>query len=128
MTKASGSRKHRIEQARMVSNKFLFLLHCDGVKVAEIDKKCEQGIFVPMASMKSIDELHNAVKVVDWRISFAKTKIEDVFRDVAFVHCTDCWIEFYREMVKNEDNKEALFAKIDPEGKFIERLRFAEGS
>jgi len=128
MTKASGAKKHRIEQARMVSNKFLFLLHCDGVKVAEIDKKCENRIFVPMVSMKSIEELHNVVKGADWRVSFAKTKTEDGFRDAAFAQCTDCWIEFYREMVKNEDNKEYLFAQIDPEGKFIERLRFAEGA
>jgi hypothetical protein len=76
-----------------------------------------------MASMKSIEELHNVVKSADWRVSFAKTKTEDGLRDAAFAQCTDCWIEFYREMVKEEENKEELFAQIDPEGKFLERLR-----
>lgn len=125
MTRKSVN-KHRIEQARMQSNRFLFLLHCDGVKVAEIYKRCEQKIFVPMASMKSIEELHSVVKFVDWRVSFAKTKTEDGLREAAFVQCTDCWIEFYREMVKNEENREDLFAQVDPEGKFLDRLRGSE--
>ena len=124
MTKSSMN-KHRVAQARAKSSNFLFMLHCDGVNVSGIVKPCVNKIFVPMAVLSSIEELHLVLDSVDWRVSFAKVPIENTgtVRNAAFGQCTDCWIEFYREMVKNEDNKDEFYAKIDPQGKFLDRLR-----
>ena len=118
-------RKHRLAQAKARSANFLFMLHCDGVSLNEIQKKCFNKVLVPMPVLNSIEELHEALKSVDWRVSFAKVPIEnsDKTHNAAFGQCPDCWIEFYREMVKDEADKEAWFAKIDSEGKFLDRLR-----
>lgn len=124
MTKGSAN-KHRLAQARAASEKVLFMLHCDGINVGgKPEKKCTARIFVPMSSMRSLEEINLTLKSVDWRVSFAKVPVEDSkLKDAAFAQCTDCWIEFYKMMVENREDKEEVLAQIDPEGKFLDRLR-----
>ena len=126
MTKSSVN-KHRLAQARAASENMFFLLHCDGINLKDVKQKsCAGKIFVPMLSMRSVEEMHITLKAVDWRVSFAKVPVADgEARNAAFAQCTDCWIEFYRDMVKDAENKEELFAQVDPEGKFLDRLRGA---
>ena len=114
------SAKHARDKARMTASAFLFALHCDGVRTPEVQKRCAGIALVPMVSLRSLEELSEQVEKVDWKVSVGKTKDRT---PMAFVQCTDCWIDFYRTMTKNgTEDPEETYKNIDPKGKFWDRL------
>ncbi len=108
------------DKSRTESGAFLFSLHCDGVISEVLKKSCNGVILVPMVALKSIVELSEQVKTVDWRVSIGKTEDKT---PVACVQCTDCWIAFYRTMTKGgKEDPQELYKVLDKEGKYWDRL------
>ena len=117
-------KQQKYRDSREQSDKMLFLLHCDGVKTEEVQRSCDNKIMVPMQKLHSMQELHEQVATEDWRVSVGSVAYENKKFPFSFVQCTDCWIDHYRSWMKSgSEDSEELYKKLDPSGRFWDRLR-----
>ena len=137
------SQKQQLEKFRANAERFGFVLHCDGIKRKAIEnshgdfiRDCKAKLIVPMVSIRSIEELNMQVRQVDWRVSVGKTENKNESGEIseghsiAFVQCTDCWIDHFRIMITEAEdcghkteNIEDLLTSLDTEKKFWNRLQ-----
>ena len=115
--------KAREIESKNKTNGMAFVLHCDGVKTEKFHKSCGAKIIIPMGVLANFDLLNKLMVDSDWRVNVGKFKANDSEFPLAFVQCTDCWIDFYRHFIsEGKKDSEEFFKKVDPTWKFLLRL------